>query len=143
LPKNDHNDAEKNPRVYESDLPTFTTDVRMEKVGQIFGTGPGHAESSEQTQGSGGGGPVEMVVWNADIGTQWRITGKAYVVAQDIEGAEESSGVRTVKSEVGKRMRIVDETKEKEWSWTRELTAIFGNQSPGIKGEHFQIFWKL
>lgn len=134
LPENKHNDAERNPVVYESDLPTFTTDVRMEKVGQIFGTSAGHAESSEQTQGSGGGGPVEAVWWIKETGTQWRIKGRAYVVSQDIEGKEESSGVRTVKSEVGKRMRLVDESKEKDWSWSRELTAIFGNQSPTIKG---------
>ncbi|KAF2645348.1 hypothetical protein P280DRAFT_441733 [Massarina eburnea CBS 473.64] len=134
LPENKHNDAERNPSVYESDLPTFTTDVRMEKVGQIFGTSAGHAESSDQVQGSGGGGPVEAVWWVEETGTQWRIKGRAYVVSEDIEGKEESSGVRTVKSEIGKRMRLVDESKEKDWSWTRELTAIFGNQSPGIKG---------
>ncbi|KAF1956018.1 hypothetical protein CC80DRAFT_594160 [Byssothecium circinans] len=134
LPENKHNDAERNPKVYESDLPTFTTDVRMEKVGQIFGTSAGHAESSDQTQGSGGGGPVEAVWWVEQTGTQWRIKGRAYVVSDDIEGKEESSGVRTVKSEIGKRMRAVNEAKEKDWSWSRELTAVFGNQSPGIKG---------
>jgi hypothetical protein len=106
----------------------------MEKVGQIFGTSAGHADKQEQTQGSGGGGPIEAVWWNEEEGTQWRIKGRAFIVAPDIEGAEDSSGVRTVKSEVGKRMRIVDESKEKEWSWARELTANFGNQSPAIKG---------
>lgn len=134
LPENKHNDAERNPKVYESDCPTFTTDVRMEKVGQLFGTGAGHAESNEQTQGSGGGGPVEAVYWVKETGTQWRIKGKAYVVGNDIDADEGSSGVRTVKSEVGKRMRVLDQEKEKDWSWSRELTASFGNQSPGIKG---------
>src|SRR5215469_16957705 len=38
LPENQHNKAPENPRVYESELPTFTTDVRMEKIGQIFGS---------------------------------------------------------------------------------------------------------
>ncbi|KAF2739049.1 hypothetical protein EJ04DRAFT_9151 [Polyplosphaeria fusca] len=125
LPENQHNHAERNPQVYESDLPTFTTDVRMEKVSQIFGT--------SQTQGSGGGGPVEAVWWVKDTSTQWRVTGRAFIVAQDIEEDNGSSGVRTVKSEVGKRMRVVDESKEPDWSWTRELTAIFGNQSPSIQ----------
>ncbi|KAF2682122.1 hypothetical protein K458DRAFT_420063 [Lentithecium fluviatile CBS 122367] len=134
LPENKHNDAERNPRVYESDCPTFTTDVRMEKVGHIFGSGPGHAESAEQTQGSGGGGPVEAVWWVEETGTQWRVKGRAFVVANDIEEKDESSGIRTVKSEVGKRMRVVEPGKEGEWSWKRELTASFGNQSPGIKG---------
>lgn len=136
LPENRHNEAERNARVYESDCPTFTTDVRMEKVGQIFATSAGHAESEGQIQGSGGGGPVEAVYWIAEAGTQWRIKGRAYVIADDIEGDEESSGVRTVKSEVGKRMRVVEESgQDKEtWSWQRELTGFFGNQSPGIKG---------
>ncbi|KAF2265783.1 hypothetical protein CC78DRAFT_460644 [Lojkania enalia] len=134
LPENKRNDAERNPRVYESDLLTFTTDVRMEKVGQIFSTSAGHPERAEHTQGSGGGGPVEAAFWIKETGTQWRVKGRAFVIADDIEGSEESSGVRTVKSEVGRRMRIVDDAKLEEWSWVRELTANFGNQSPGIKG---------
>jgi pyridoxamine 5'-phosphate oxidase len=134
LPENKHNDAERNPEVYQSDCPTFTTDVRMEKVGQIFATSAGHAESSDQVQGSGGGGPIEAVYWITETGTQWRIKGRAFVIADDIEGDEESSGVRTVKSELAKRMRVVDEGKKGEFSWQRELTGFFGNQSPGIKG---------
>lgn len=136
LPENKHNEAERNPPLYGSDCPTFTTDVRMEKVGQIFASSAGHAKSDGQTQGSGGGGPVEAVYWISETGTQWRIKGRAYVIADDIEGAEENSGVRTVKSEVGKRMRALTEEpeKEKDWSWQRELTGFFGNQSPGIKG---------
>jgi hypothetical protein len=39
-----------------------------------------------------------------------------------------------VKSEVGKRMRVVDESKEGEWSWGRELDGAFGNLSPGRRG---------
>jgi pyridoxamine 5'-phosphate oxidase len=134
LPENKHNDAERNEKIFASDCPTFTTDVRMEKVRQIFATSAGHAESSDQVQGSGGGGPVEAVYWISETGTQWRIKGRAFVVADDIEGDEESSGVRTVKSEVGKRMRVLEEGKEGDWSWQRELTGFFGNQSPGIKG---------
>ncbi|OAL04046.1 hypothetical protein IQ06DRAFT_291667 [Phaeosphaeriaceae sp. SRC1lsM3a] len=134
LPENKHNDAERNAPIFASDCPTFTTDVRMEKVGQIFKTSAGHAESDAQVQGSGGGGPVEAVYWITETSTQWRVKGRAYVIADDIEGGEESSGVRTVKSEVGKRMRVLEEGKEGEWSWQRELTGFFGNQSPGIKG---------
>ncbi|KAH9881879.1 hypothetical protein J1614_001050 [Plenodomus biglobosus] len=135
LPENKHNNAQRNSRVYESDCPTFTTDVRMEKVRQIFATSAGHAESKDQIQGSGGGGPVEAVYWISETGTQWRIKGRAFVVADDIEGDEESSGVRTVKSEVGKRMRHLAEAgQEQDWSWQKELTGFFGNQSPGIKG---------
>lgn len=104
----------------------------MQKVGQIFATSAGHAEKEEQVQGSGGGGPVEAVWWVKEVGTQWRVRGEAFVVGEDIEEGG-SSGVRTVRSEVGRRMRRVDEG-EGEWSWGRELTAHFGNCSPGMRG---------
>lgn len=136
LPENKHNEAEKNPRVFEADCPTFTTDVRMEKVGEVFGSSAGKARKDEEVQGSGGGGPVEAVWWVKDKGVQWRVRGHAFVVGNDIEGSgEESSGVRTVKSEVGKRMRIVDASKEGEWSWKRELDGHFGNMSPTMRGK--------
>jgi hypothetical protein len=135
LPENSHNEAPRNKAIYESDMPTFTTDVRMKKVADIFTSSPGHASESNQMKGSGGGGPVEAVFWVKEKGTQWRISGTAYVIAEDIdgkEGEEESSGVRTVKSEVGARMQPVQD--EGEWSWGTELTAHFGNLSPGMRG---------
>ena len=134
LPENPHNNAPMNERIYESDLPTFTTDVRMEKVPEIFATSAGHGLAS-QSQGSGGGGPVETVFWVKEVMTQWRLRGEAFVIGPDIEGeGEGSSGVRTVKSELGKRMRVVKEGSEAEWSWSRELTAHFGNMSPQMRG---------
>lgn len=159
LPENKHNTAPRNPRVYASDMPTFTTDVRMEKVGDLFATSEGGEKADgreELMQGSGGGGPVEAVWWIKDVGMQWRVRGRAYVVAPDIDwagrqGGKESSGVRTVKSALGERMRLLAGGKEKgeggddgaageaegkreEWSWERELTAHFGNCSPGMRG---------
>ncbi|MCJ1225638.1 hypothetical protein MMC12_002287 [Toensbergia leucococca] len=134
LPENKHNPAPPNPRVYESDLPTFTSDVRMQKIPEIFATGAGHG-GVEQAQGSGGGGAVEAVYWVKEVGVQWRVKGRAFVVARDVEGeGEGSSGVRTLKSEVGARMRVLEEGMESEWSWARELTAHFGNCSPGMRG---------
>lgn len=138
LPENKHNEAPMNPRVFESEMPTFTSDVRMMKVPELFSSGSGHADKEEQMQGSGGGGPCEAVYWIKETGTQWRLKGEAFVVGPDIEGeseqSKESSGVRTVKSELGSRMRIVDEGKQGEWSWNKELTAHFGNNSPGLRG---------
>ncbi|KAF1348076.1 pyridoxamine 5'-phosphate oxidase-domain-containing protein [Delphinella strobiligena] len=138
LPENKHNEAPKNPRVYESELPTFTSDIRMMKIPEVFETGSGHANKSEQMQGSGGGGPVEAVWWIKDTMTQWRIKGEAFVVGEDIGGqsdqSKENSGVRTVKSELGSRMRVVDASKQGEWSWNTELTGHFGNLSPGMRG---------
>ncbi|KAF2432616.1 hypothetical protein EJ08DRAFT_648044 [Tothia fuscella] len=136
LPENKHNTAELNPRVYETDLPAFSTDVRMEKVFEIFGSSSGHADRVELVQGSGGGGPCEAVFWidHEEVMTQWRFKGHAFIVGPDIEKNEESSGVRTVKSEIGERMRVVEPGKEGDWSWQRELDGHFGNSSPGIRG---------
>ena len=134
LPENKHNDAPMNKRVYESEMPTFTSDVRMEKIPDIFASSAGRGDKS-QSQGSGGGGPVEAVFWIKDVMTQWRFKGEAFVVGQDIEGGgEESSGVRTVKSEIGSMMRAVSEGEENAWSWSKELTAHFGNCSPVMRG---------
>ena len=111
----------------------------MEKVPEIFASSPGHGERA-QAQGTGGGGPVEAAFWIKEVMTQWRIRGEAFVVdAEDVEGErveKESSGVRTVKGEVGGRMRVVREGEgvEKEWSWAREVTAHFGNLSPAMRG---------
>ena len=138
LPENKHNNAPMNPKTYESEMPTFTSDVRMMKVPEIFGSSAGHAKKEEQWQGSGGGGSVEAVWWIKETQTQWRMKGEAFVVGQDIEGEGEqsiaSSGVRTVKSELGSRMRIVNEDGKEEWSWSKELTGHFGNNSPGLRG---------
>ena len=133
LPENKYNEAPQNERVYESEMPTFTTDVRMEKVPELFATGFGKGDES-RSQGSGGGGPVEAVWWIKDCGTQWRIKGTGWVVAKDIEGSDTSSGVRTVKSEIGSRMRVVKPDREGDWSWSKELTAHFGNCGPGMRG---------
>ena len=62
------------------------------------------------------------------------------VVGDDVEDGqgEESSGVRTLKTEVAKRVRVVDESRKKEWSWRREVTGHFGNCSPGMRGSFKQ-----
>lgn len=134
LPENKHYDGPKNERVYESDMLTLTTDVRMEKVHDFFASSAGHGEVS-QSQGSGGGGPVEAVFWVKEVMTQWRFRGTAYVVGPDIEGeGEESSGVRTVKTKIGEKMRVVNEEGKDGWSWATELTGHFGNLSPGMRG---------
>ncbi|KAI9804233.1 MAG: hypothetical protein M1826_004875 [Phylliscum demangeonii] len=140
LPDNRHNDAAKNEAIYESALPTFTTDMRMEKVPEFLASSAGHG-AAPQSQASGGGGPVEAVFWVKEAMTQWRMRGQAFVVGPDIEGdiegdgdGEASSGVRTVKREVGQRMRLLHPGREADWSWTRELTAHFGNLNPTMRG---------
>jgi hypothetical protein len=82
---------------------------------------------------------LQAVWWNKDVKIQWRVKGEAYIVGPDIEGegeqSKESSGVRTTKSELGSRMRIVKEDATDKWSWKTELTGHFGNVSPGMRGE--------
>lgn len=140
LPPNKHNDAETNPNIFECDCPTFTSDSRMQKVPELFGTSAGAADDRQQTLGSGGGGPVEAVWWVKDVMVQWRVKGTAWVVGPDIDEEKVSSGVRTVKSEVGKRMRVLDGShgKEGQWSWARELRGHFGNVSPAMRGSFKQ-----
>jgi len=131
---NKHNKAPLNDRVYSSDLPTFTTDVRMAKIPELFASSEGHGDVY-QSQGSGGGGPVEAVFWAEKVMVQWRFRGKAFIVGTDIEDSGSgTSGSRTVKHEVGERMRVLDEEKKSYWSWNTELTAQFGNLSPLMRG---------
>lgn len=136
LPANSHNDAPKNEANYNSDLPTLTTDVRMDKIPEIFASSIGNGDSSQtESQGCGGGGAVEAVFWAKEAMTQWRFRGKAYVVGPGIEGpGEDPIAVRMVKREIGKRMRVVKEAGRESWSWATELTAHFGNLSPQMRG---------
>ncbi|KAI9675952.1 MAG: hypothetical protein M1829_003190 [Trizodia sp. TS-e1964] len=121
LPAHKHSAAPQNPRVYASAMPTFTTDRRMAKVGEL-GAGQG---------GSGGGGPVDAVWWVRETKTQWRVSGRAFVLGPDVEECED------VKRALGRGMHALEEAEaeaEGEWSWAREVTAHFGNLSPGMRG---------
>lgn len=111
----------------------------MQKTFEVFSSSAGHADDESLVQGSGGGGPCEAVYWVKEKMVQWRFKGDAWIIGNDIESVtgddKESSGVRTVKSELGKRMRILKEEGIEKWSWKRELTGHFGNISPGMRGE--------
>jgi len=108
IPPNSKNPAERNPPAFESDCPTFTTDARMEKAGQI-------AQNDR----------VEMVFWCQEPVTQWRVRGGATL----LRGAEsEEEWAR-------ERMRCVDEGKQGEWNVGREVRAYFGNMAPGMRGK--------
>ena len=121
LPANDRNPAPRNPALYESDLPVFTTDVRMDKVEDILG-----------------GGPVEAVWWAEARGTQWRVRGTAWVLGPDVE----EDGGKAAREMLRGRMRLREAeggsvkgtAPAGEWSWAREITAHFGNLSPVMRG---------
>ncbi|KAF3055913.1 hypothetical protein GL218_07088 [Daldinia childiae] len=125
LQVNPKNDAELNPDVYETDFPTFTTDCRMDKMAELFGV----EETGEELRGSGGGAPVEAVFWVGEAGTQWRVRGKAYVLGPDVEDSAEGKHVMSL---LTARMRRKSDGKD--WSFTREVTAHFGNLSPLMRG---------
>ncbi|TGJ84949.1 hypothetical protein E0Z10_g3819 [Xylaria hypoxylon] len=179
LAVNPKNDAPLNPSgLWESDLLTFTTDARMEKMEELWesgidldlrvgrGTDPSSPttgkvgeelweeglarmkgkttteeavkSTKEKLKGSGGGATVEAVFWAGKPGVQWRVRGRAYVLAPDIESSPEG---REVVALLKSRMRRlassadVHGTKEKkEWSFAREITAHFGNLSPAMRG---------
>ncbi|KAK0619904.1 pyridoxamine 5'-phosphate oxidase-domain-containing protein [Immersiella caudata] len=123
LPKDDRNTAPRNPHVFESDLPVLTTDVRMEKAGEMGLT--------VESEGSGGGGPVEAVWWVEKLGTQWRMRGTAWVLGPDADG--EGDGAKAARKALRARMWTCAEGEE-GWSWVREVTGNFGNLSPGMRG---------
>ena len=145
LPHNDRNKAPRNPALYESDLPVFTTDARMDKMGELLGPGADDGLS-------GGGGPVEAVWWASRPGTQWRVRGEAWVLGPDIES--DAPGAQRAQRAIFARMRVLapspasgEEEKEgeddddesaaaraKQWSWRREVTGHFGNLSPQMRG---------
>ncbi|KAH6631617.1 pyridoxamine 5'-phosphate oxidase-domain-containing protein [Chaetomium tenue] len=134
LSTNTRNPAPRNPPGwYESDLPVFTTDVRSGKL-------------TTPTTTTGGGGVVEAVFWvdHPRARTQWRVRGRAWVLAGDVDG--EGEGSRMVRGVLEGRMRrlggLEGKGEEEEgsgretagWSFAREVTAHFGNLSPLMRG---------
>lgn len=140
LPENPYNKLPKNPAIYESDCPVFTTDARMNKVFDIFSTGKGRGDLRQSRSGCGGGGPVEAVFWVKEAMTQWRIRGKCWLIAaDDVEGDSEraqNSGTLSMKAEIGRYMRpIGDHTNpQNNWSWKLEVENHFENLSPIMRG---------
>ncbi|KAK0630617.1 hypothetical protein B0T17DRAFT_487214 [Bombardia bombarda] len=133
LPPNKHNPAPLNPPVYESDMPVFTTDARMDKLADLITDGSG---SGGGGGGGGGGGPVEAVWWAAEDGTQWRVRGTAWVLGgpdSDDQAARDVLQARMWRTAT-QPPASSDAEKSDEWSWSREVTAHFGNMSPAMRG---------
>ncbi|KAH7136498.1 hypothetical protein EDB81DRAFT_802354 [Dactylonectria macrodidyma] len=128
LVPNPKNPAPLNPSVFESDLLTITNDARMEKTAELSQSGNSTASSSEAQ--TGGGGPVEAVFWAEPSRTQWRMRGCAYVLGPDID----SEAAKPVKTAIKRYMRLTGGEDPAGWDWERELTAHFGNLSPGMRG---------
>ncbi|KAI9782846.1 MAG: hypothetical protein M1839_004597 [Geoglossum umbratile] len=116
LPENKHNPADLNPRVYSSEMLAFTTDVRMSKVGELGG--------------GAGGGEVEACFWVEDVQTQWRVRGRCWFLGGAGQAEERARG------EVGKYLCLRPDAAAppREWAFSQEVTAHFGNLSPELRG---------
>ncbi|GFP53588.1 hypothetical protein TASIC1_0002077300 [Trichoderma asperellum] len=130
LPDDPRNPAPRNPAVYTSDLPAITTDVRMEKVAEVLSSR--YEPSAVGEPHSTAGGPVEAVFWAKSSSTQWRFRGRAYVIGPDID-SEAATPTRAALQPWMRAVGGADEQKD-AWSWSRELTAWFGNLSPLMRG---------
>lgn len=106
-----------NPSVYESDMLTFTTDARMEKLPQL--------ESSGQA--------IEAVFWLKDLMTQWRIKGTAYAIGNP--QGEDAEDERTSRQEIKKALRATNNDNSlSTWTWEKAVTKYFANHSPVARG---------
>lgn len=110
-----------NPDVYESDMLSFTTDIRMEKASQI------------QPLGSDSfvGNDVEMVFWLKDVANQWRVKGAAFMIG-DPDGAPLEEG--RAKEELQKGLRACSGENGDDWTWERQVTMYFANHTPVLRG---------
>ncbi|KAI1096011.1 pyridoxamine 5'-phosphate oxidase-domain-containing protein [Rostrohypoxylon terebratum] len=134
LPVNPKNEAELNPDIYESDFLTLTTDRRMDKMAELFGVAEANDGEGVNLGGSGGGAPVEATFWVKETSTQWRVRGKAYVLAPDVERGPEGRQVISTLTARMRRRKKGDSPDGRRWSFGREVTAHFGNLSPQMRG---------
>ncbi|KAJ5496412.1 hypothetical protein N7463_008399 [Penicillium fimorum] len=107
-----------NPPVFESDMLSFTTDARMEKLPQLESSG--HA--------------IEAVFWLKGLMTQWRIKGTAYAIG-DPRG-EDAQEEKTSRTKIRKALRVKGDTDSDiaKWTWQKAVTKYFANHSPVARG---------
>lgn len=108
-----------NPPLYESDMLSFTTDIRMEKLSQLDSSG--HA--------------IEAMFWLKDLMAQWRVKGRAFAIGDPDENAAHE---RVSRGQIGSRLRVKDgvntDTDSNNWAWERAVTKYFANHSPIMRG---------
>ncbi|KAI6323743.1 hypothetical protein MCOR34_001728 [Pyricularia oryzae] len=112
MPSNDRNPAERNPGgVYESDMPVFTTDARMQKTGQL--------EADRR---------AEAVWWVEETQTQWRMRGVVWQLGRQVGDEARAALERRMRDLTGQQQQ------QQGWSWESEVTGHFGNLSPMMRG---------
>lgn len=107
-----------NPPVFESDMLSFTTDARMDKLPQLESSG--HA--------------IEAVFWLKDLMTQWRIKGTAYAIGNP--SGEDAEEEKTSRNEIRKALRVKGDNDSDiaKWTWEKAVTKYFANHSPVARG---------
>ncbi|KAI0175951.1 pyridoxamine 5'-phosphate oxidase-domain-containing protein [Hypoxylon sp. FL1284] len=136
LPVNPKNPAPLNPEgAYESDFLTFTTDRRMDKMAELLGADP---EKEDERRRTRRGAPVEAMFWVRETSTQWRVRGRCYVLGPDLDAPDAGAAKVVEELRLGmrkeKKQQSTGSSDEEEWSFSREVTAHFGNLSPLMRG---------
>lgn len=114
-----------NPPVFESNMLAFTTDVRMEKLGQL--------DSAWDE--------IEAVFWFKEVMTQWRVKGHAFAIG-DPSGPDEAHE-KGAQSAINKGLRVKGGSDGEEvgkWTWEKAVTKYFANHSPVMRGVCFFFF---
>lgn len=111
-----------NPNLFESDMLAFTTDVRMEKLGQL--------ESTDDN--------IEAMFWLKEVMVQWRIKGKAYTIGSPNPDSEREGSLRP---ELFEALRVKEDYRgdlssdADKWTWEKSVTKYFANHSPVMRGK--------
>ncbi|KAF9244406.1 hypothetical protein LCP9604111_7359 [Penicillium roqueforti] len=107
-----------NPPVFESDMLSFTTDARMDKLPQLESSG--HA--------------TEVVFWLKDLMTQWRVKGTAYAIGNP--SGEDTEEEKLSRTEIKKGLRVKgnNDSDIAKWTWEKAVTKYFANHSPIARG---------
>ena len=146
---------------WESEILTFTTNVRSHKVSEIFYSSEGldilgacgamnaggsisesaDADKAAQIHASGGGAYVEACfrVKSTDAETQWRIRGRCYLLALEDIDDPSLPHIRELCRRVEQRVRVkgapLQENTSPGWSYSEEMLAHFTNMSPLLRAK--------
>lgn len=105
-----------NPSVYESDLLSFTTDVRMEKLHQL--------DKSDDL--------IEAVFWLKGLMIQWRIKGRALSIGNPSINSKEEEHQKEIGTWL--RPKANGDDNIQKWTWEKAVTEYFANHSPAMRG---------
>lgn len=118
---------------FQSDCPYFTTDVRMQKVRDIFGT-----DDIDACRGSGGGALCEATYWiKEDVMTEWRVRGRAWILSyDDVEEASPACGASKAREAILPYMKSKPQASAvPPESWRQSVADVFRSLKPLNRGQ--------